>query len=65
LYSRFGDGKELVDDERDGCPKSAQTEVNIAAVADLVKNDHRIASRIITKSLNIHNTAVHLILKEN
>jgi hypothetical protein len=29
------------------CPKSTQTEVNIAAVADLVKNDHRIMSRMI------------------
>ena len=39
-YSRFQDGKELVDDdERGGRPKLTQTEVNIAAVADLVKND--------------------------
>ena len=42
-YSRFGDGRELVDDERGGRPKSTRTEVNIAAVADLVKNDRRIA----------------------
>jgi len=27
------------DDERGGHPKLTQTEVNIAAVADLVKND--------------------------
>jgi hypothetical protein len=27
----------LVDDEIGGCPKSTQTEVNIAAVADLLK----------------------------
>jgi len=41
-YSRFRDGRELVeDDERGGCPKSNQTEVTIAAVADLVKNDRR------------------------
>jgi hypothetical protein len=38
-YSRFRDGRELVDDERDGRPKSTRTEVNIAAVADLFKND--------------------------
>jgi hypothetical protein len=37
-YSRFGDGRELVEyDERGGRPKSTRTEVNIAAVADLVK----------------------------
>jgi len=42
-YSRFRDGKELVDDERGGRPKSTRTEVNIAAVADLVKYDIRIA----------------------
>jgi hypothetical protein len=41
-YSRFRDGRELVDDEeRGGRPKSTQTEVNIAA--DLVKNDRQIA----------------------
>jgi hypothetical protein len=46
-YSGFGDGRELVeDDERDGRPKSTRTEVNIAAVAELVKNDRRIASMI-------------------
>ena len=34
------------DDERCGRPKSIRAEVNIAAVADLVKNVRRIASRI-------------------
>ena len=43
-YSRFQDGRELVeDDETRGLPKSTRTEVNIAAVADLVKKDRRIA----------------------
>jgi hypothetical protein len=53
-YSRFGDGRELVeDDERGGRPKSTRTEVNIATVsADLVKNDRQIASRMIAESLN-------------
>jgi len=50
-YSRFRDGRELVDDnEGGGRPKSTRTEV--AAVADLVKNDRRIASRMI-ECLNI------------
>ena len=57
-YSRFRDGRELVDDERGGRPKSTRTEVNIAAVADLVKNDRPIASRMIAESLNIPKTAV-------
>ena len=53
-YSRFRDGRELVrDDERGGRPKSTRTEVNIAAVADLLKNDCRIATRMIAESLNI------------
>jgi hypothetical protein len=39
-YSRFRDRRELVEDERGGCPKSTRTEVSIAAVAaDLVKSD--------------------------
>jgi len=37
-YSRFRDGRELVeDDERGGRPKSTRTEVNSAAVADMAK----------------------------
>jgi len=65
-YSRFRDGRELVeDDERGGRPKSTRSEVNIAAVADLVKNDHQIASRMIAESLNIPKTVVLWILKED
>jgi len=65
-YSRFRDGWELVEnDERGGRPKSTRTEVNIAAVADLVKNDRRIASIMIAESLNIPKTVVLRILKED
>ena len=53
------------DDERSGRRKSTRTEVNIAAVADLVKNDRRIASRMIADSLNFPKTAVLRILKED
>ena len=42
-----------------------RTEVNIAAIADVVKNGHRIASRMIAESLNIPKTVVLRILKEN
>jgi len=52
------------DDERGGRPKSTRTEVNIAVVADLVKNDGRIASTMIAESLNIPKTVVLRILKE-
>jgi hypothetical protein len=66
-YSRYRDGRKLVEyEERGGRPKSTWTEVNIAAVAaDLVKNDHRIASRMIAESLNIPNTVVLRIQKED
>ena len=65
-YSRFRDGRELVeDDERGDRPKSTRTEVKIPAVADLVKNDRRIASRMIAESLNIPKTVVLRILKED
>jgi hypothetical protein len=40
-------------DERGGRPKSTRTEVHIDAVADLVKNDRRIASRMMAEYLNI------------
>jgi len=39
--------------------------VNIAAVADLVKSDCRITSRMIAESLNIPKTVVLRILKED
>jgi len=42
-----------------------QTEVNIAAVADLVKNDRLITSRVIAESLNIPKTVVLWMLKED
>ena len=65
-YSRFRDGRDLVEyDERCDRPKSTQTAVNVAAVADLVKNDRRIASRMIAESLNIPKTVVLRILKED
>jgi hypothetical protein len=63
-YSQFRDGRALEeDDEKGGRPKSTRTEVNIAAVADLVKNDRQIASRMIAESLNIPKTVVLRILK--
>jgi len=65
-YSRFWDGRELIEDDLRGRRrKSTRTEVNIAAVADLVKNDRRIASKMIAESLNILKTVVILILKED
>jgi hypothetical protein len=54
-----------VDDERGSRRKSTRTEVNIAAVADLVKNDRRIVSRMIAESLNIPKTVVLRILKKD
>jgi len=65
-YSRFRFGRGLVEvDERGGRPKSTRTEVNVAAVADLVKNDRRIASRMIAKSLKIPKTVVLPMLNED
>ena len=65
-YSGFRDWRELVEDgERSGLPKSTRIAVNIAAVADLVKNNHRIASKMIAESLNIPRTVVLRILKED
>jgi hypothetical protein len=63
-YSWFQERRELVeDDERGGRPKLTRTEVNIAAVADLVKSDPQITSRLIAESLNIPKTIVLWILK--
>jgi histone-lysine N-methyltransferase SETMAR len=65
-YSGFRDGRELVEDnERGDRPKSTRTEVHIAAVADLVKYDRRIASRMIAEYVNIPKTVDLRILKED
>jgi hypothetical protein len=65
-YSRFRDGRDLVEnDEICGRPKSSRTEVSIAAVAHLAKNDRRIASRMVAESLNVLNTVLLRILKED
>ena len=53
------------DDEKGGRPKSTRTEVNIAAVADLVKNDRRVVSRMIAESFIIPTIVVLRILKED
>jgi hypothetical protein len=59
-------GRELVDDDgRGGFPNSTPTEVNTAFVADLVKNDRQVASRMIAESLNIPKTLVLRILNED
>jgi len=41
-----------------------RTEVNIAAVADLVKNDLQIASRMIAESSNIPKTVLRILKKD-
>jgi hypothetical protein len=63
-YSRFRDRRELVEDDR-GRPKSTRTEINISAVADLVKNNRGIGTGTIAESLNIPKTVILRILKEN
>jgi len=65
-HSQFRDERELVeDDERGGHPKSIRSEVSITAIANLVKNDGRIPSRMIAESLNTSKTVVLRILKED
>jgi hypothetical protein len=65
-YYQFRDRRELVkDDKRDGHLKLTLAEVNTAAVADLVKIDHHIASKMIAESLNFPKTVVLQILKED
>jgi hypothetical protein len=64
--SRFRGDTDLVeDDERGGRIKSNRTEINIAAVDDLVKNYHQIASIFVSNSLTILKPEVIRILKEN
>ena len=60
-YSRFCAGREQVEcEERSGRPKSTRTEIIIPAVASLVTNDRRIASRMIAESWNTPKTECFL-----
>ena len=45
------------DDEKVGRPKSTRSGLNVGTVADLVKNDCRIASRMIAELLKIPKTS--------
>jgi len=64
-YSRFWEGRELVEEDKNGGrSKSTRTEISIAAVAEFVKIDCRIASRMIAESLNTPKTLVLRIPKE-
>jgi hypothetical protein len=53
------------DDERSGRPKSTRSDVNIAAVVDLFKNDRGIASRTTAEILNIPKIEVLWILEND
>jgi hypothetical protein len=64
-WSRFRAGRELVDDERGGRPKSTRSEVNITAITvGLVKSDSRIASILIVSS-HLHSAVLGLFLNNN
>jgi hypothetical protein len=65
-YSLYGYGRELEeDDERGDCLKSNRDQVNIAAVANLVKNWRRIAPRMKVESLSIPKAVVICIMKQD
>jgi hypothetical protein len=65
-YSPSRDGKELVEnDERVDCPKLPRTEVSISFVADFLKNNRQIASRMIAESLRIPRAVFIRILEYN
>jgi hypothetical protein len=74
-YSRFRDGRELVeDDERGGRPKSTRTEVNTAAVADCKRlmgmRPTRVPVHIITATPRlqtlcpVHEQTLHKIMMQ-
>jgi hypothetical protein len=66
-YSRFRDGRKLVEsEERGGRPKSTRNEVTFSAVAaNLLKNDRRIAPKLITESFYISSDLERGFRKEN
>jgi hypothetical protein len=54
-FARFRDGRESIeDDPRPGLPVSIRTEENLQKVRNLVNEDRRITSNMITDMLNIN-----------
>jgi len=51
------------DDERSGRPTTSRTDDNIAAVDKMVKEDRKVASRLIADTLGIPKTVVLRILR--
>ena len=65
-YSRFWDGRELVeDDKRGGCPKSTPNWGKHCCCCWFAQNDRWITSRMKVETLNIPKTVVLWILKED
>jgi predicted DNA-binding ArsR family transcriptional regulator len=53
------------DDERSGRPTTSQTDDNIAAINQMVKEDRKVMSRLIADTLSIPKTLVLQILRED
>ena len=62
-FKRFRERREsLKDDERSGRPTASRNEENIAAVAEIIREDRKSTTRLIAEKLNIPKTVVLRIL---
>jgi hypothetical protein len=64
-FAKFHDGRESIEDgPRPGRPVSIRTEENIEKVRNIVSEDRRITTRMITDMLNINKETARDILKK-
>jgi len=62
---RFSEGRESVtDEESSGQPATSRTEVNIAKVRQIVRENRQLTVRSIAKQVNINRETVRKILTE-
>ncbi|XP_054718503.1 protein GVQW3-like [Uloborus diversus] len=65
-YARFRDGRDsLEDDPRPGHSVTVRNDENIEKVAEILRNDRCVSTRLIEEVTGIPKSTVHLILTEN
>uniref|UniRef100_A0A1B6MF73 Mos1 transposase HTH domain-containing protein n=1 Tax=Graphocephala atropunctata TaxID=36148 RepID=A0A1B6MF73_9HEMI len=64
-YKAFSNGRESVqDDPRSGRSLSSKSDENVKKVSDLVRNDRRLTTKIVSEQLGLNHTTVHQVLRE-
>jgi len=64
-HRRFKEGREDVQDDTSGQPKTQRTDAYVDTVRNLVRSDRRLCVRVITEEMNMNRETVRQIVKED